>query len=727
MKFYQYMKMLITTFIVVIPLNHLTAQSNKATSDTSLFAIDSTLVRRVKASSQSVDDYIRQGQAFLLQEDLNGAIRAFKSALALCDTLPGVYNYLGQVELKKADFPIKPVEKILGLLKIDHKSRAIRYFRRALALDPRHLDARYNLAKAWLLKDKFGRAEEQMVRLLENNPDYKDSRYLLGRIYQGQNKLASAIDVFKALARSPNADGRESHQLAWIYFQIENYPSACRYFYQALDLMNHKELADDLYYSIEPLLTDEEKSEYDGLHFTRRRVFFKKFWKSRDPSPENDYNERLVEHFKRVSYSRIHFPYTDPPYFDDRGKIYIRYGPPRDRYTAASDQRMVKANESWSYEHVQRGLVFDFVEKGAFFFLVPDLREAAPAGTSPEEQAALAGQMYMDRSHVSDTYTKLAADLASSASMSESMIELAKLEGTRLDAQQDATPEFFIQDSVKSPMPTVYRLAQFKKNTDSSQVLLYLAFPSAVFDFKYNDIDGTYESDLKYALVLYDSLYDRAHQDGFSSKIALAEQKNMAAFNFIFQKQFFLPPGAYNLQLLVETLSTQRKSIYKQPVKVRKFAEKKLRMSDVLPASHISQAFDRKTNFWYKNDLQIVPYPFETLPRKMPLYIYYEIYNLLPAANGKVNFLVDYTFRTVRAGKPVFLKAVDAVSQLFGGESHKTVTTSHERTGTGPDINDYISFDLSKQQPGLTELYVTVTDRQTTVSVSDTLVFNIVR
>ncbi|MBN2000956.1 GWxTD domain-containing protein [candidate division KSB1 bacterium] len=713
--------------ILLLPFSIIYAQTTETATDTSLFAVDSTIVRQVKSSSQTADDYIRQGQAFLLQEDLEQAIRAFKSALTLCDTLPEVYNYLGIVELEKADFPIKPVEKIMGLLKFDHKSRAIRYFRRALALNPSFLDAKYNLTKAWLLKGKYKQAEAQMTGLLALNPDYKDSRYLLGRIYQAQNKLASAIDVYKQIAKSLNADGRECYQLAWIYFQIDNQPSACSYFYQALELLNHQELADDLYDSIVPLLTREEKAEYQSLPLNECRVFFKKFWKSRDPSPETDFNERLIEHFRRVEYSRIHFPYSDRPYFDDRGVIYIRYGPPQDRYTAASDQRMVKGNESWSYEHVQRGLVFDFVEKGAFFILVPDLRDAAPAGTSMEEQVALAGEMYMDRSHLSDTYTKLAADLASSPTVSESMIRLAHLEVERVDAEEEATPEFFVQDSVASPMPAVYRWSQFQKSNDSSQVVLYLAFPSAAFHFEQNEVDSSYESDLKYAVILYDSFYDKAYQDNFTSKISVADHNFIMSTNFIFQKPLLLETGNYDLQLLVETLSTKRKSIYKEQLPLRQFTPNTLQLSDVMPASHIEPASNRSTNFLYKNDLLIVPYPFKTVQRKNPLFIYYEIYNLLPSADGRVFFTVDYTFRTIKAKKSILLKAVDTVGHLFGSEGNKSVTTRYERTGTDSDIADYISFDLSNQQPGVTELQVTITDVQTSESVSDTLVFNVVK
>lgn len=54
------------------------------------------------------------------------------------------------------------------------------------------------------------------------------------------------------------------------------------------------------------------------------------FWEQQDPTPTTTYNERLIEHWQRIAYSKEHFTQnkSGPLSADDRARIYIRYGPP---------------------------------------------------------------------------------------------------------------------------------------------------------------------------------------------------------------------------------------------------------------------------------------------------------------------------------------------------------------------------------------------------------------
>lgn len=54
------------------------------------------------------------------------------------------------------------------------------------------------------------------------------------------------------------------------------------------------------------------------------------YWVQKDPTPAQDVNERLIEHWERIAYSRQHFRKNiSTPYgTDDRALIYIRYGEP---------------------------------------------------------------------------------------------------------------------------------------------------------------------------------------------------------------------------------------------------------------------------------------------------------------------------------------------------------------------------------------------------------------
>lgn len=51
------------------------------------------------------------------------------------------------------------------------------------------------------------------------------------------------------------------------------------------------------------------------------------WWRSQDPAPVTQKNERIIEHLRRVAYARQSYRYgQSPTRLDDRGKTYVRYG-----------------------------------------------------------------------------------------------------------------------------------------------------------------------------------------------------------------------------------------------------------------------------------------------------------------------------------------------------------------------------------------------------------------
>jgi len=56
----------------------------------------------------------------------------------------------------------------------------------------------------------------------------------------------------------------------------------------------------------------------------------KRFWVTHDLTPATDYNERLIEHWQCIAYSRLNFNKGNKTFLgaDERGNIYVRYGDP---------------------------------------------------------------------------------------------------------------------------------------------------------------------------------------------------------------------------------------------------------------------------------------------------------------------------------------------------------------------------------------------------------------
>ena len=84
---------------------------------------------------------------------------------------------------------------------------------------------------------------------------------------------------------------------------------------------------------LEPIMEESEFSACQQLLNENDPELFKRiwaFWASLDPTPDTGYNERLLEHWLRIAYSREHFTRkNDPPYgTDERGLYYVKYGEP---------------------------------------------------------------------------------------------------------------------------------------------------------------------------------------------------------------------------------------------------------------------------------------------------------------------------------------------------------------------------------------------------------------
>lgn len=84
---------------------------------------------------------------------------------------------------------------------------------------------------------------------------------------------------------------------------------------------------------IKPLLTEDRYREWrNKLRNNDASIYadIRAFWLAMDPTPMQQPNERLLEHWERISYSRKHFTknFTSAYGTDDRGLIYVRYGMP---------------------------------------------------------------------------------------------------------------------------------------------------------------------------------------------------------------------------------------------------------------------------------------------------------------------------------------------------------------------------------------------------------------
>ncbi len=94
---------------------------------------------------------------------------------------------------------------------------------------------------------------------------------------------------------------------------------------------------------MEHILTEAEMREFKALSPGEKEHYLEEFWRSIDPTPGTAENEARTEYYRRLVYADKHFGTgSKRGALTDRGRIYIKYGPPDDIQSFYSDMEFVK-------------------------------------------------------------------------------------------------------------------------------------------------------------------------------------------------------------------------------------------------------------------------------------------------------------------------------------------------------------------------------------------------
>ena len=126
------------------------------------------------------------------------------------------------------------------------------------------------------------------------------------------------------------------------------------------------------------IITPEEQSVFSSLTTPEEKEqFIEQFWRRRDPDPRTSLNEYKEEHYRRIAYANDHFHSGVEGWYTDRGKIYIKFGPPTSieknptgtvyerRITEGGGTTMTYPFEVWYYQYLEgvgNGIEIEFVD-----------------------------------------------------------------------------------------------------------------------------------------------------------------------------------------------------------------------------------------------------------------------------------------------------------------------------------------------------------------------------
>ena len=111
------------------------------------------------------------------------------------------------------------------------------------------------------------------------------------------------------------------------------------------------------------LIAPEERAAFLRLASDpERQMFIQQFWQRRDPTPDTPLNEMREEHYRRIAWANDR--YGAAGWRTDRGRMYIRFGPPDEKEEHPNDR---PAFEKWHYrflEGIGRDVILEFRDAG---------------------------------------------------------------------------------------------------------------------------------------------------------------------------------------------------------------------------------------------------------------------------------------------------------------------------------------------------------------------------
>jgi GWxTD domain-containing protein len=481
-----------------------------------------------------------------------------------------------------------------------------------------------------------------------------------------------------ALAAAGNAPGQDSADPGYVEFCLAQLTPEMRHEVEALRCVLTKAEFDELL----SLVSDED-----------RRCWIDDYWSSMDPILTTPENEIRVEHARRVAYAESEFFIPRSPMWDERGEVYIRYGPPtfRQILRAETDQyRITPPGELWHYAwHDMMVLFEDPFSSGEYTCYVERVHGPPSSrlrGTGDAIDAPIAH---------TPPYT--AEVLPPSIVIESAYNEYLKKIGNFHDLLR-RKPAIYSYELPSAQQPFVFSVEHFRGGEWIDRVDVNVEFQA---DLAWSPVVENRREYVTTA-VFWDTRRKEVGRRQRTADLTVGEGFARSTRLIPAQLVFSLPPGFYHMAVTVEDRTSGRVSSHRADVTCRDF-ESRLALSDVLFAAMIRPS--ERVSPYNRGPLEVVPHPLRRYQRFESIPVYFEIYNLGTDDRGVSAYTVEYQVvnfgRSGEAGEPP-----------AGKKPRPEIASSFRMSADGPF--DVVHFEIKSDnlREGTFDFRVTVKDEK---------------
>ena len=614
--------------------------------------------------------------------------------------------------------------------------RALDYLRRAVERAPENMAAHYYKARAhahlartgFLSRDDGRQALNEIEIVLSLNPSHTNAYYLQGQIYRDiwqdyenaikafENQVGvnpAHSDAWIALLKAEidtglweraittaesltvkNPDSWDAYPLlAAGYWKTERHDEAMQAFERFFAHASDRER--ELYFDLSHVIPTDEISAYQALDEEGRDNNWIRYWRNRDPDPKTSVNERLLEHFIRIAYSRIEFGEDEWPW-DHRGGFYVRYGEPDVRVMYGRLYAMSLIRDDWDFFIKKRDL---YRQLG----LPPPIYVPREEPTEPnwreDGSATPEFWFYIDKG----LETVFSDEYNSGRYRNRSLLH-GQL-GKRIPVFSEEEDRIEVFEPLQSI--TTFRGDDGRTAVEYSLGLLpddFGAFRSQTGAIAWID------AHIEILTPEWRSVTDASDS---VQKLSTVPQINIRGNPvFIHGTRLEVVSGEYIVSVLLIDPETGKRATVSESMTLPDYTGEELQISDILPAARITEVGSGRYGRYIRGDLEVIPLPGRTLGRDQPLFIYFEIYNLLRDRFGGTRYRIEYAVSESTSDDGSLKRLFQGLGAMVGIRGRRSVMSSEfSLTGTMNDAKSHLEIDLSALPHGIYDLMVTITDQ----------------
>ena len=701
----------------------------------------------LKIDSASVESHIQLARVYILKDDEKDARKVLDEAEKLSSDNADLYYYRGRTygRVRLAAFRPRTAEKEF---QIQQDS-----YRRAIELNPEHLDAYFQLGYAFEeVRNDPGTAIDWYFRQASVNPLHNEALYRLNLCavrlndYQRGYNLLQRVAGTHGTRANPLLEGLSGQLEAFVLHsrnQHEQAYHAMTRYVAALSEVDPEEVA--VYRDLSVVASEKEAEAFREASEQERRALWRTYWAARDPDPTTRINERLVEHYRRMIYARLHFS-VGKDTWDRRGEIYVRFGQPDDRqhFILKSGEDVVNAifptgnRDVDMIREVNRQRINMDINTGAPY---QDFGEFSARAGRETKSVAFPTESWVyvpfgleifftdqRNSQVFD-YPLQVIDLPDLANNFGTTDRLAYnfLNTPRKQAEElvRKVSEFHRHDYGGEPLNFVYYLASFKGTDGGAEVEVAYSVPSVQLGDAADGLGN--QTWLKGRIALQDQDFNFVQGTPFAMgpvRRPGSEEDKLQLSTGAFR--FRALPGAYRSAVALRDSLSQKFGIYTAPLHVADFNEDRLQLSDIKLAASIVPT--EGSGLFVRNGLQITPHPARLYSPSTPVFLYYEIYNLTRDAVGSTGFRTELEIAARKPRRNPVVRLLTTLGRLVSQRSDDQSTyMAFEDGGTSVDDFNYTSIETKDLDPGTYTLTLTVTDLHSEQTDTKTVDFIVVR